>query len=964
MKKYIILIVTALCYSLGGYAQLNGYFSVSSSKQVRFSRGNLQYRASSGSWQFATNQYDIIGTDNSNISSTYSGYIDLFGFGTSGYNNCMPYETGLSVTYGGGLSSIAGTNYDWGVKNFSNYRTLTASEWSYLIGSRNNASSLRAPATVNGVTGWILLPDSWSSSLTFTSYADGARSFDANVITASSWSSYQNAGAVFLPACGWRYSSGSASMTSYVGSQGYYWSTDKANAACMGASYFYSGQDAAVYSGCAVRLVYDTSSGGGSTTTQYTLTVNASPAAYGTVTGGGTYNKDAYVTVKATANSGYEFVRWTNNTLGTTYGSESWTFRIDRDMTLTAEFSTPRYCVDGIASPMAKGTVTESSPRCGVTGTVVTLTATPYSDTKFTGWSDGVTTATRNVTIANSYVSLYAYFESTTQYTVTASPNNSAYGTVTGSGAYDARSSCTLRATPNDGYLFTGWSDGNTQNTRTFTVTGNLTLTALFEQENTPTYEISVQAFLEDYGTVTGGGTYEAGDYVTLTATPNECYDFDYWYDKISASTISKDHTHTFLASADMQIIAYFYRPVYSFDVAINNTNYGNVSEFPVSLYKCDDITITATPYAGYKFSAWIIHGTENTIAYENPLTVNMQQDTYIECYFVPGDLTYQVQVTAGLGGTVNNVSGQYNYGDEIELIAKPDEGYIFSQWSDGNSNNPRTLTVTNDITLEAQFTAQSTVTYNVSITAGEGGTVSEVSGVYPYGTVLNIEAIPNSTELTLIYYEHDYPPYGDYLFTQWSDGVTDKQRTITVTSDITLEAQFRRKEFYYFFIVFNRKSELDLINCSHDNEPYLSLNDGYIEKYKIYVAEDMNTCTFKAIDGAKTTLDYWEYQGQYYYDNPLSITITQDNTTLTANFREKIYYLFWSTNTDGGSCNYGYAGKLSIGEKEEIVLEATPDEGYRFHSWSDGSRDNPRSIIMTQDTIIYPIFYSTECEK
>ncbi len=55
-------------------------FSVSDSTKVYFSQGNLQYQASTGTWKFADNQYDMIGDNNSNISSSYSGWIDLFGW--------------------------------------------------------------------------------------------------------------------------------------------------------------------------------------------------------------------------------------------------------------------------------------------------------------------------------------------------------------------------------------------------------------------------------------------------------------------------------------------------------------------------------------------------------------------------------------------------------------------------------------------------------------------------------------------------------------------------------------------------------------------------------------------------------------------------------------------------------------------------------------------------------------------
>ena len=77
---------------------IDGKFSINEDGgQVYFSQGNLQYQASSNTWKFAENQYDYVGSTNSNISSTYSGWIDLFGWGTSGYNhgaNCyQPWST-------------------------------------------------------------------------------------------------------------------------------------------------------------------------------------------------------------------------------------------------------------------------------------------------------------------------------------------------------------------------------------------------------------------------------------------------------------------------------------------------------------------------------------------------------------------------------------------------------------------------------------------------------------------------------------------------------------------------------------------------------------------------------------------------------------------------------------------------------------------------------------------------------
>ena len=126
MKKFILLFTLIPLFisceqttiHLEEEGVLPGLFSVSETEQIRFSQGNLQYQASTNSWRFAENQYDIIGADNSNISDSYDGWIDLFGWATSGYEGSFPYQTSDNVgDYGPEYESIAETNYDWGIFN-------------------------------------------------------------------------------------------------------------------------------------------------------------------------------------------------------------------------------------------------------------------------------------------------------------------------------------------------------------------------------------------------------------------------------------------------------------------------------------------------------------------------------------------------------------------------------------------------------------------------------------------------------------------------------------------------------------------------------------------------------------------------------------------------------------------------------------------------------------------------------
>ena len=211
--------------------------------QVYFSQGNLQYQASTNAWRFATNQYDCIGTFNSRISQTYTGWIDLFGWGTSGYNHgavCyQPWNTSRTTSDYYAYGQFTYNLYDqtgqadWGYNAISNggnttyiWRTLTGGsngEWKYVFDTRSTSSGIRyAKAKVNGMNGVILLPDNWSASTYSLSNTNQSNAdYSSNVISAMQWSTLQDFGAVFLPAAGER----SGTTVNLVGIYGNYWSS-------------------------------------------------------------------------------------------------------------------------------------------------------------------------------------------------------------------------------------------------------------------------------------------------------------------------------------------------------------------------------------------------------------------------------------------------------------------------------------------------------------------------------------------------------------------------------------------------------------------------------------------------------------------------------------------------------------------------------------------------------------------
>lgn len=115
-------------------------------------------------------------------------------------------------------------------------------------------------------------------------------------------------------------------------------------------------------------------------------------------------------------------------------------------------------------------------------GKTVNITATPSSGYKFSQWNDGITTASRNIIVNGDKI--YTAGFSKIQYTITVQSNNTSYGTVSGGGTYDVGSSVIITAAPKPGYEFVKWNDGNTNASRSVTVSSNKTYTATFEEED------------------------------------------------------------------------------------------------------------------------------------------------------------------------------------------------------------------------------------------------------------------------------------------------------------------------------------------------------------------------------------------------------------------------------------------------------------------------------------------------
>lgn len=260
----------------GPEGALSGVFSVSASKKVLFSQGNLQYLPATGEWQFAKQQYDYVGLSNKKISETYDGWIDLFGWGTSGapqkeiglgYVHCSaPTSVELTpLSYGNGFYgpmedekanffksdlTAEGGLFDWGIRNpIINggnkpglWRTLTYAEWVYLLFERPKASQLLALGSISGINGLFICPDNYNADNVLQTIATSGYKYteessvsgfynqygnfaDANAFTEKEWEQLEKEGIVFLPTSGCRY----GKSVSSINNSGWYWTATHTN---------------------------------------------------------------------------------------------------------------------------------------------------------------------------------------------------------------------------------------------------------------------------------------------------------------------------------------------------------------------------------------------------------------------------------------------------------------------------------------------------------------------------------------------------------------------------------------------------------------------------------------------------------------------------------------------------------------------------------------------------------------
>ena len=363
----------------------------------------------------------------------------------------------------------------------------------------------------------------------------------------------------------------------------------------------------------------------------YTVSATVNPENAGTITGipEAAVEEGTEVTLTATAAEGYIFLNWTDAAGQVVSSNAEYTFTVTSDTTLVANFQVynPQatyYTVNVSSNNAAWGSVVVTPAATVEEGTEVTITATAADHYQFVNWTaNGVVISTENAYtfIPTSDTTLVANFEAIT-YTLTASANDNAMGSVTGAPTEPVMEGeqVTLTAQANEHYRFVNWTvngqvtPGNENNPLQITVTMDANKTVVANFEAIPTYDVTVNVNDDEMGYVTSAPEtlegIEEGTSVTLTAHANDGYQFVNW--KVNNQVVGTNLTYTFNVTGDVTVEATFEEipvpPTY-YTITIDcDPTMGTVTadvDDLTQVLEGSSVTLTVTANPNYEFVNW-----------------------------------------------------------------------------------------------------------------------------------------------------------------------------------------------------------------------------------------------------------------------------------------------------------------------------------------------------------------------
>ena len=296
-----------------------------------------------------------------------------------------------------------------------------------------------------------------------------------------------------------------------------------------------------------------------------------------------------------------------------------------------------------------------------------------------------------------------------------ANPANA--GTTTGDGVYNVGDIATLNATENSGWTFLNWTEnGNVvSNTPdyTFTVTSNRDLVANFALQQ---FIITTSSTPSGSGSTSGGGSFNYGTNVTVTASANSGWVFNYWSE--NDTLVSTSSSYSFIVTEDRNLVANFIQQGLQYTVTANPNPVNAGSTIGGGVYNSGYlVTIEAFANSGWAFVNWTEFGSQVSTNSSYTFTITGNRD--LVANFVQGFTITAIATPANAGYTSGG--GVYTSGQTATVQAFSNNGWSFYNWTENGSTvstNPvYSFTVNNNRSLNANFL--STVGMNESVIAG-----------------------------------------------------------------------------------------------------------------------------------------------------------------------------------------------------------------------------------------------------
>jgi len=428
-----------------------------------------------------------------------------------------------------------------------------------------------------------------------------------------------------------------------------------------------------------VTSIHNQTAGSCGTTSvpKYTLTFKSSTG--GSISGatsGASYDSGTAVTLRATPQTGYRFAGWSGAASGLV---DSVRIVMTANKSCSASFSQPpKYTLSLTAGTGGSITSSPAGPTYD-SGTVVTLRATAQTGYRFAGWSGSQTSSVDSLRVVMTANQSYtASFTLRPKYVLTFSASTGgSIGGATSGASYDSGTAVTLRATPQTGYRFAGWSGAASGlvDTVRIVMTSSKACSATFTQP--PKYTLTVTAGAG--GSVSAnpaGPTYDSGAVVTLRATAQTGYRFAGW---TGSQTSSVDSLRVVMTSNQSYTASFTLRPKYvltffattggSIGGATSGTSYDSGAV----------VTLRATAQTGYRFAGWKGAAT----GFADSVRIVMTASKACTATFSQPP-KYTLTATAGAGGSVsvNPAGPTYDSGAVVTLRATAQTGYRFLGWT------------------------------------------------------------------------------------------------------------------------------------------------------------------------------------------------------------------------------------------------------------------------------------------